>query len=93
NNAMVYGDAIVCGNAMVKSISDYIVFKNSWSSGRYFTWTKSNNKWKDGFFYGTGEELIEKACQESELSGRMYEAYVNHVKNLMKIMENVEQEQ
>ena len=36
--------------------------------------------WKVGCFYGTGEELIKKAYQDSEDSGKHYEAYVNLVK-------------
>ena len=40
-DAWVSGDAEVYGNARVINASDYIVFKNNWSSGRYFTWTKS----------------------------------------------------
>ena len=77
-NAMVYNNAWVCGfatiydnaevrgNAVVSGKEDYIVFKNWWSSGRYFTWTRSNNKWKVGCFYGSGEELIAKAYKDSE---------------------------
>lgn len=84
-NARVYGDAWVSGNARVASNSDYIVFNNNWSSGRYFTWTKSNNMWKVGCFYGTGEELIEKAYKDSEISGKNYEAYVKLVENLKEI--------
>ena len=47
-NALVFGNAEICSNAEIKNSSDYIVFKNWWSSGRYFTWTKSNNMWKVG---------------------------------------------
>ena len=81
-NAMVSGDAMVSGNAWVSKLNDHIVFKNSWSSGRYFTYTRSNQKWRVGCFYGTSEELIKKAYQDSEDSGRHYEAYVNFVKTL-----------
>lgn len=81
-NAWVYGDAEVSGDAMVSKLNDHIVFKNSWSSGRYFTYTRSNQKWRVGCFYGTSEELIKKAYQDSEDSGRHYEAYVNFVKTL-----------
>ena len=86
----VYGDAQVSGraylyaDAKVASNEDYIMFKNNWSSGRVFTWTKSNDMWLVGCFYGTGEELIEKAYQDSEESGRKYELYVNLVKELQK---------
>lgn len=64
--------------------ADYIVFKNFWSSGRYFTWTRSNNKWKAGCFHGTGEELINKAYVDSEKSGREYERVVRHLIKLKK---------
>lgn len=43
NNAKVYGNAQVSGNVEIKELADDIVFKNWWSSGRYLTWTKSNN--------------------------------------------------
>ena len=88
-------DAIICGNAnifnadinrnaKIASTSDYIVFKNWWSSGRYFTWTKSNNMWSVGCFYGTGEELIAKAYKDSELSGREYKRVVEYVESILK---------
>lgn len=77
-DARVYGDARVCGDAHVASESDYIVFKNFWSSGRYFTYTFSNRMWKVGCFYGTGEELIKKAYADSEDSGWHYEQAVRY---------------
>ena len=88
--AMVGGDATVRGNAWVGENAtvgenaDYIVFKNWWSSGRYFTWTRSNNKWKVGCFYGSGEELIAKDYKDSEKSGREYERVVNYVESILK---------
>ncbi|KAB3574480.1 hypothetical protein GAY07_23230 [Phocaeicola vulgatus] len=84
-DAEVYGNARVYGDAGVKSPKDYIVFKNSWSSFRWFTYTKSNKMWKVGCFYGSGQELIEKAYQDSEQSGKCYEAYVNLVLELEKL--------
>ena len=83
-NADVYGYARVYRNARVASISDYIVFKNWWSSGRYFTWTRSNNMWSVGCFYGTGEELIEKSYEDSKLSGKEYERVVKYVESIIK---------
>ncbi|MCW1021147.1 polymer-forming cytoskeletal protein, partial [Streptococcus anginosus] len=77
--------AEVCGDARVKSLKDYIVFKNNWSSGRYFTYTKSNKMWKAGCFYGTGQELINKAYKDSENSGKRYEAYVKFVEMLEEL--------
>ena len=82
DNAKVYGNAEVCGDAMVTSVSDYIVFKNWWSSGRYFTWTRSNDMWRVGCFYGTRSELVEKAYKDSEVSGREYERIVNYVESV-----------
>ena len=82
-NAWVYGDAKVYGNAKVCGNADYIVFKNWWSSGRYFTWTRSNNKWAVGCFYGTGEKLIAKAYKDSEKSGKEYERIVRYVESIL----------
>ena len=87
-NAKVYGNAeirtnaCIYGDAVIDSIGDYIVFKNFWSSGRSFTWTRSNDMWKVGCFYGTGEELIEKAYKDSEISGREYERIVKYVETI-----------
>lgn len=82
-NAKVYGNAEVRGDAKVYKNSDYIVFKNWWSSGRYFTWTRSNKRWKVGCFYGNGEELIKKAYADSEESGREYERVVKYVESIL----------
>ena len=81
--AEVFGKAKICGDAVITSNSDYIVFKNWWSSGRYFTWTRSNNMWKVGCFHGTGKELIEKAYKDSEISGREYERVVKYVESII----------
>ena len=83
-DAEVGGDAWVSGDARVYENADFIVFKNWWSSGRYFTWTRSNNKWKVGCFYGSGEELIAKAYKDSEKSGREYERVVKYVESILK---------
>lgn len=92
DNALVYGsaevydNACISGNAIIETNTDYIVFKNWWSSGRYFTWTRSNNMWSVGCFYGTGEELIKKSCADSEESGREYARIVKYIKEISKFM-------
>ena len=79
NNAFIFGDAVI------NSYSDYITFKNWWSSGRSFTWTRSNDMWSVGCFYGTGKELIAKAYKDSEVSGREYERVVKYVEAIKKV--------
>ena len=87
-NAEIYGDAAVSGNAEisgdaeVSGYADYMVIKNIWSSGRWFTYTSSNKKWAVGCFYGTGEELVAKAYKDSKLSGKCYEAIVHAVETI-----------
>ena len=81
--AEVYNNAEICGNAVVCDDADYIVFKNFWSSSRHFTWTRSNNMWSAGCFYGTGKELIEKAYADSETSGRECERVVKYVDSIL----------
>ena len=86
--ATIYWNATISGDATVGGEEDFIVFKNWWSSGRYFTWTRSNNKWKVGCFYGSGEELITKAYKDSEKSGREYERVVKYVESILKEEKN-----
>ena len=81
-DANVFGNAEISGNACVSSNADYMVIKNTWSSGRWFTYTRSNKKWAVGCFYGTGEELVAKAYKDSKLSGRCYEAIVHAVETI-----------
>ena len=87
NNAIIKdvkisGEITISHDAKILSDKDYIVFKNWWSSGRYFTWTRSNNMWSVGCFYGTGEKLIEKAYKDSELSGKEYKRIVEYVNSI-----------
>ena len=82
-NAEICGDAVIRGNAKVCNKTDYIIFKNFWSSGRFFTWTRSNNMWSVGCFYGKGKELIEKAYKDSKTSGKEYERVVKYVDSIL----------
>ena len=84
DKSKVRGNATISGNATVRGKEDFIVFKNWWSSGRYFTWTRSNNKWEVGCFYGSGEELIAKAYKDSAKSGREYERVVKYVGSILE---------
>ena len=96
-DAMVYGDAEVGGDAKVGgdaeviNFQDYAVHKNSWSSGRWFTYTRSNKMWKVGCFCGTGEELVKKAYADSELSGKCYEAIVRAQEAIDKVIEEAKE--
>ena len=80
--ASVCGEAVIQGSAVLRCKADYILFKNWWSSGRFFTWTRSNDMWRVGCFYGTGEELVKKAFQDSEESGREYKRIVDYVESI-----------
>ncbi len=88
-NAYIFGNACFSGyarvfsDAQIERTSEYVVFKNWWSSGRYFTWTRSNNMWCVGCFCGTGEQLIAKAYNDSEESGREYERVVKYVESIL----------
>lgn len=81
NASIILNQECLRGDAVINSIRDYIVFKNWWSSGRYFVWTRSNNKWSVGCFYGSGKELIDRAYRDSKGSGREYKRIVKYVEN------------
>lgn len=96
DSACIDGDAEitdsvgVAGDTVINCMDDFIVMHNNWTSGRAFIWTRSNNKWRVGCFYGTGEELIEKAYRDSEYKGKCYEAAVRYVEQLSKYREENE---
>ena len=71
--------------SVVSELDDVIVFKNHWSSGRHFTYTKSNKMWRVGCFYKTSKELINKAYLDSKKSGDYYKEYVEFVERLEKL--------
>ena len=84
-DAWVSGDAQVTGEAKVEKTSDYHIFKNNTTSTRYFTYTKSNDSWKIGCFYGTTEELGKHLKENgSELQKLEYGLYIELVKKLNK---------
>ena len=80
----ICSDAVFQGNAVIHSLNDFIIMHNNWSSGRHFVWTRSNNMWSAGCFYGTGEELIKKAMQDSVASGRGYKRAVDYVESMLE---------
>lgn len=86
--AKVNGYTMISGDAIVESLYDYIVIKNNWSSGRYFTYTRSNKLFRVGCFLGTGEELIAKAYKDSKRSGDCYKASVHYVQALVQAFQN-----
>ena len=83
-NISVYGTASIKGDAKLSKIGDYYNLINIWNNEADITWTKSNNMWDAGFFYGTGEELIKKAYEKSEKDGINYEKCVKFIEDLNK---------
>jgi hypothetical protein len=84
----INGYACIRGDAVIKLPSDYAVFENIWGVSNYFTWTRSNNMWAVGCFYGTGQELIKKGYKDSELTGKCYEAIVKAQEEILKLTNN-----
>lgn len=86
--AKVKGYASISGDAIVESSNDFFILKNHWSSRRYFTYTRSNQMYRVGCFYGTADELIAKAYKDSKLSGDCYKASVQYVQALEQAFTN-----
>lgn len=83
----VTDNAVISGNAEIKKYNDYFVFQKNWGKDtsygvRHITWTKSNDMWREGRFYGNSEELIKHAYEESEENGRYHEATVKYAEAL-----------
>ena len=95
-DAKVYGNSIIQGrinireNDKINDGNSYLIFNNTWSSGRQFVYVLSNQRWHVGCFDGTGDELIKKAYQDSELSGKMCEMYVNFAEQAVKTQQQLQ---
>lgn len=96
DNAKVYGDSILQGRINIREDDDikdkysYLIFNNTWSSGRQFVYVLSNQRWHVGCFNGTGDELIKKAYRDSKLSGKMYGLYVNFAEQAVKTQQQLQ---
>lgn len=66
------------------SENDYAVFKNTWSDGRYFIWTRFDDMWNVDGFKRTAKEVLEMAYVESRKNGDMYKVYIDLVENVIK---------
>lgn len=60
-----------------------IVFKNFWSSGRYFLYHIPTKCWYVGCFTGNSEKLLEKALADDKEKYEMYKKYVDFVQSLI----------
>lgn len=86
-NELVDCYATISGNAIVKNASDFKVFSiNDCNYTQYFTWTRSNNKWRCGDFYGTSKELIKNSYKKDYWDYRYrreYRRIVQYVNNYL----------
>lgn len=74
----ISGEASICGN------KDFIVFRTWWNSGKYITWTRSDNMWNDFSFHGTGKELLKAKADEGRWSLEEYKALIRYVEGVLK---------
>ena len=90
-NAEVYDNAEVYGNAWISAgkihrTSDYVVFKNNTTSGRYFTYVFTSDNWVIGCFQGDTSDLIEHLEEnENDLQKAEYGLYIEFVKKLKEL--------
>lgn len=87
-NAHIDGKAHISDNARVSTDTDYIVFNCWWNSNpshkRYFTWTRSNNRWCVQGFCSTAEELIAYIRETaSDENIREYERVIKYVESII----------
>lgn len=57
------------------------------TSGRYYTYTFSNDLWAIGCFYGTTKELKEHLTKRNEAQRFEYSMAIKYVKKLRKFKE------
>ena len=90
-NVWVYGDAWVYGNARVSTgkinkTSDYIIFKNNATSGRFFTYVFASDIWVIGCFQGDTSALLEHLEENgNDLQKAEYSLYIELIKKLKEL--------
>lgn len=78
----IAGNLRLNGNSIISNNKDFFQFTNNWSNIGNFVYTKSDNKWHKGCFYGTSKELLEKARCDDEIefkqTGKSFEKEKNY---------------
>lgn len=87
-NILMTGVETISGEARIHGNEDYIVFRTWWNSGRYITWTRSDNMWNDFSFHGTGKELLKAKAEEVRRSLEEYKALIRYVEGVLKRQES-----
>ena len=86
SDAEVYGYAWIFGNAEIKKSDDYVVFKNTTTSRRYFTYIFPQDSWIIGCFTGNTDDLINHLeSNGNEEQRKEYKLYIELVKKLKKM--------
>lgn len=82
---VVHGNACIGGNVTLKKREDYVTFYEWWSIYNItITWTRPNNMWRVGTFYGTAKELVKQAYEDDEKFGRQYEHFMKSIEAIIK---------
>lgn len=87
----LYGLFSITGDAVIKEDRDFLVFKNWWSSGRYFVWTRSNDMWHVGCFHGNSEELLFKANRDDISNEEINSCGGSKLREYMRILKYVDE--
>jgi hypothetical protein len=84
-DAKIYGEADINGGNIIKN-SDYIVFKNNLTSGRYYTYNFTNDIWIIGCFSGDTESLKGRLKENgNDLQKIEYNMAIEYVNKLKEI--------
>ena len=79
----LYTMGITEKDSLIITKENTIVFKNFWSSGRYFLYHIPTKTWYVGCFKGNSVELLKKAIADGEEKYEMYKKYVDFVQNMI----------
>lgn len=80
-NVYIRGDAQIGGHAVIKSNKDYIIFNKWWESGKFITWTRSDDMWYDNGYYGTSADLLNRCIDEFKPEYIRIINYVEEIKD------------
>ena len=90
SKVVITSNVTIKGSTIIRTTDDFMIFHHFLYNDFDFIYTKSNEKWSVGDFYGNSAKLLEKMRQDSDLNGKFFELCVNAVENDEKIIDAFE---
>lgn len=78
-NLEIVGETYIGGDVVIRGWEDFMVFKESWDDGSWYTWTRADNMWRNYWYKLTEEQFIENMTKKGEMQRKIAEKFIETV--------------